>query len=139
MRNAMNVENNLMPTEAQIKCIMEGEKDKPIHMVNLLKFRDKAEYEDGRETDMTGRQAYAIYSAEVKGHIERVGGEVLFEGEVNGLMVGKVEDLWDMIAIVRYPKMKAMMKMTSDPSYEESAIHRIAGLEGQLNIETKAF
>jgi hypothetical protein len=35
--------------------------------------------------------------------------------------------------------MKAMMKMTSDPSYEESAIHRIAGLEGQLNIETKAF
>ena len=100
----MNVENKLTPSKAQIKVIMEGEKDTPIHMVNLLKFRDKAEYEDGRETDMTGRQAYAIYSAEVKGHIEKVGGEILFEGQVSGLMVGEVEDLWDMIAIVRYPK-----------------------------------
>ena len=30
-----------------------------------------------------------------------------------------------------------MVEMTSDPAYSESAIHRIAGLEGQLNIETK--
>lgn len=133
----MNVENKLTSSKAQIKSIMAGEKDTPIHMVNLLKFRDKAEYEDGRETDMTGRQAYAIYSAEVKGHIEKVGGQILFEGQVNRLMVGEVEDLWEMVAIVRYPNMRAMMKMTSDPAYAESAVHRFAGLEGQLNIETE--
>ncbi|HJL95657.1 MAG TPA: DUF1330 domain-containing protein, partial [SAR86 cluster bacterium] len=70
-------------------------------------------------------------------HIERVGGQLIFSGEVSRLMLGEVEDLWDKIAIVRYPGLKAMVEMTSDPAYLDSAIHRIAGLEGQLNIETK--
>jgi hypothetical protein len=30
-----------------------------------------------------------------------------------------------------------MLKMISDPDYIESAQHRVAGLDGQLNIETK--
>jgi uncharacterized protein (DUF1330 family) len=106
-------------------------------MVNLLKFKDKAEYEDGRETDLTGQQAYAIYSADIKGQIEKVGGQVVFEGQASQLLVGEVEDLWDMIAVVRYPNVQAMAKMTSDRAYGEIAIHRIAGLEGQLNIRTQ--
>ncbi len=35
-----------------------------------------------------------------------------------------------------YPSRKAMLKMITDPDYIESAQHRVAGLEGQLNIET---
>ena len=34
-------------------------------MVNLLKFKDHAEYEDRRATDLTGRDAYRIYGGEV--------------------------------------------------------------------------
>jgi hypothetical protein len=30
-----------------------------------------------------------------------------------------------------------MFKMTQDPAYQASAIHRRAGLDGQLNIEVK--
>ena len=133
----MKVENKVAPNEEQISGFMAADANAPIHMVNLLKFKDKAEYEDGRETSLTGREAYAIYSAEVQGHIERVGGQLVFEGDVSRLMLGEVEDLWDKIAVVRYPNMKAMVEMTSDPEYHKSAIHRIAGLEGQLNIETK--
>ena len=54
-------------------------------------------------------------------------------------MLGEVEELWDWIAIARYPSRKAMLKMITDPSYLESEKHRSAGLEGQLNIETKEF
>ncbi len=133
----MKVENKVAPNDKQISGFMAADADAPIHMVNLLKFKDKAQYEDGRETSLTGSEAYAIYSAEVQGHIERVGGQLVFDGEVSRLMLGEVEDLWDKIAIVRYPNMKAMVEMTSDPEYQKSAIHRIAGLEGQLNIETK--
>jgi len=133
----MKVENKVTPNEEQIKGFMEGGADTPIHMINLLKFKDKAEYEDGRETDLTGEQAYAIYGTEVRAHIEKVGGQLIFEGQVSRLMLGEVEDLWDKIAIVRYPGLKAMVEMTSDPAYSEISIHRIAGLEGQLNIETK--
>jgi len=60
----MKVENKVNPNEEQIKGFMEGDTDTPVYMVNLLKFKDKAEYEDGRETDLTGAEAYAIYGAE---------------------------------------------------------------------------
>ena len=47
----MIVLNSLRPTEEQMKMFMEFPDDKPIKMVNLLKFKNKAEYKDKRETD----------------------------------------------------------------------------------------
>ena len=131
----MNVENKLMPNEAQIKGFMEPGPEGPIYMLNLLKFKDKAEYADGRETDLTGEAAYAIYGAEVVAHLSKVGGAPMFSGKVERLMLGEVEDLWDRVAIAMYPSRKAMLEMTSSPEYQASAVHRTAGLEGQLNIE----
>jgi len=133
----MKVENRVEPSDEQIRGFLEGDADTPIHMVNLLKFKQKAEYEDGRETDLSGAEAYAIYGQEVQAHLEKVGAESVFAGRVSRLMLGEVEDLWDMVAIVMYPSKKAMFAMVSDPAYQESAKHRAAGLEGQLNIETK--
>ena len=132
----MEVKNAVMPNEDQIKEFSEQEEDKPIYMVNLLKFKEKANYPDKRETDLTGEEAYAIYAEEVAGHLEKVGGKPLFGGEVERLMLGEVEDLWDKVAIAMYPSRKAMFQMINDPDYIVSAQHRVAGLEGQLNIET---
>lgn len=36
-----------------------------------------------------------------------------------------------------YPSLKAMMAMIKNPDYQESAKHREARLDGQLNIEVK--
>ena len=132
----MEVKNAVMPNEDQIKEFSEQGEDKPIYMVNLLKFKEKANYPDKRETDLTGEEAYAIYAEEVAGHLEKVGGKPLFGGEVERLMLGEVEDLWDKVAIAMYPSRKAMFPMINDPDYIVSAQHRVAGLEGQLNIET---
>ena len=133
----MKVENKVNPNEEQMAGFLEGDVDSPIEMVNLLKFKDKAEYEDGRDTDLSGEEAYAIYGLEVIEHVKKVGGEPIFFGKVERLMLGEVEELWDMVAIARYPSRKAMLKMISDPDYIESSKHRSAGLKGQLNIETK--
>ena len=133
----MKVENKVTPNEEQIKGFMEGDTDTPIYMVNLLKFKDKAEYEDGRETDLTGAEAYAIYGAETQAHLAKVGGSGVFSGRASRLMLGEVEELWDVVAIAMYPSKKAMLQMITDPDYIESAKHRTAGLAGQLNIETK--
>ena len=62
----MQVKNKVNPNETQMKEFMEGDADSPIHMVNLLKFKEKAEYEDGRETNLSGAEAYAIYGQEVQ-------------------------------------------------------------------------
>ena len=131
----MNVENALLPTREQIQELSEDPHGRPIYMVNLLTFKEKAEYADGRETQLTGREAYGLYSAEVVEHLAKVGGEIVIGGEVTGLRLGEVEELWDSVAIAMYPSRGAMLAMMSDPAYAKSAEHRAAGLAGQLNIE----
>jgi len=135
----MKYENALIPNDKQMKEFTEGDIDTPIYMVNLLKFKNKAEYEDGRKTNLSGEEAYAIYGLEDMEHLKKIGGESIFSGVVNRLMLGEVEELWDWIAVVRYPSRKAMLEMITNPDYLESEKHRSAGLEGQLNIETKDF
>ena len=132
----MEVKNAVMPNEDQIQGFSEQRDDKPIYMVNLLKFKEKASYPDKRETNLTGEEAYAIYAEEVAEHLAKVGGKPVFGGEVERLMLGEVEDLWDKVAIAMYPSRQAMFQMINDPDYIISAQHRVAGLEGQLNIET---
>ena len=131
----MDVVNKVLPSQKQIEGFMEPGHDGPIYMLNLLKFKEKAEYSDGRNTDLTGAEAYAIYSAEVVGHLASVSGGLMFAAEVERLMLGEVEELWDSAAIAMYPSRKAMLEMMSSPDYQASAVHRTAGLAGQLNIE----
>ena len=133
----MEVKNHLTPNQGQMDGFLEGDTEAPIAMVNLLKFKEKAQYEDGRDTELTGKEAYTIYAMEVQEHLQKVGGEMIFGGQVNRLMLGEVEDLWDSVAIARYPSRKAMLEMIMNPANQESEKHRSAGLLGQLNIETK--
>jgi len=133
----MEVKNKLRPNAKQMAGFLLGDTKTAIHMVNLLKFKDKAEYKDGRQTDLTGQEAYQIYAKEVQGHLQKVGGKLIFSGQVSRLMLGEVEELWDWIAIAEYPSRKAMRSMIMDKNYRKSEEHRSAGLAGQLNIETK--
>ena len=128
--------NAVAPTPIQIAGFALGD-DSPFLAVNLLKFKEKAEYEDGRDTEMSGKEAYQIYAIEVQEHLRKVGAEIVFGGAVSRLMLGEVEDLWDGVAIARYPSRKAMLEMIMSSEYQESEKHRSAGLLGQLNIETK--
>ena len=50
----MIVNNKVLPNEEQINGFLENPEIGPISMVNLLKYKDKAIYEDGRDTDLTG-------------------------------------------------------------------------------------
>ena len=130
------VVNRVTPTQEQMQGFQEPGHDKPIYMVNLLKFKEKAEYPDGRETNLTGPQAYAIYGQEVAKLLVKHGGAPMFNAAVSRLMLGEVEELWDTIAIAMYPNRQAMLAMMTSPEYQAIAVHRSAGLAGQLNIET---
>tara|TARA_B100000614_G_scaffold196994_1_gene178211 strand:+ start:86 stop:487 length:402 start_codon:yes stop_codon:yes gene_type:complete len=132
----MKVKNKVTPNEEQTKGFLDNPEIGPISMVNLLKYKKIAVYEDGRHSNLTGEEAYGLYAAEVINLVEKYGGEFVFAGNVSRLMLGEVEDLWDSIAIAKYPNRKAMLDMIMDPEYQKIHIHRDAGLEGQLNIET---
>jgi uncharacterized protein (DUF1330 family) len=107
--------------------------------VNLLKFHPKAQYPDGRDSDLTGAEAYALYATAVEELLESFGGRIQFSGDVERLMLGEVEELWDAVALAVYPSRKAMLEMMMSEAYQAIADHRTAGLAGQLNIETVNF
>ena len=133
----MDVTNEVMPTSGErVEEMMQPGPDGPIFMVNLLKFKERAEYEDGRATDLSGRDAYQIYGRAVSKLIREYGGKVTFAGDVTFLALGHVEDLWDEVAIASYPSRAELWEMSTSPEWLEIAVHRTAGLAGQLNIET---
>ena len=72
----MKVSNKLYPSDEQMQGFFEGDVDTPISMVNLLKFKKHAEYEDGRNTQLSGAEAYAIYAEEIKVHLKKVGAKL---------------------------------------------------------------
>ena len=135
----MLVTNAVMPGPEQAQAFFQSEANGPMVMVNLLKFKEKAEYPDGRNPEMTGRDAYLVYGAAVQKCLELVGGKGLFSGDVTGIILGEVEELWDMVALAYYPSPQAMMQMVALPEYQGIEIHRFAGLKGQLNIRTAAL
>lgn len=136
----MIVSNAVMPSADQAKAFFFGAGSTdhgPMVMVNLLKFKDKAEYADGSEPDLSGREAYLRYGAGVQACLAAVGGRSIYAGPVTGIILGEVEDLWDMVALAEYPSSAAMLQMVALPEYKAIEHHRTAGLAGQLNIRTK--
>ena len=135
----MQVVNKVYPNKEQIKGFMEPVSEGPICMVNLLKFKEEAEYEDGRDTDLTGREAYALYEEGVKKLLKEIGGGVGFEGDVERLALGEVEELWDVVALAVWPSRGVMFEVMQSPDMQAISVHRSAGLAGQLNLETTGF
>ena len=135
----MQVVNKVYPNKEQIKGFMEPVSEGPICMVNLLKFKEKAEYEDGRDTDLTGREAYALYEEGVKKLLQEIGGGIGFKGDVERLALGEVEELWDVVGLAVWPSRGAMFKVMQSPEMQAISVHRSAGLAGQLNLETTGF
>jgi uncharacterized protein (DUF1330 family) len=133
----MHFQNDMYPTQPfQLEGLREPGPKGPIVMVNLLKFKDKAVYEDGRATDLSGHGAYLLYGIAVAGLVMGVGGRIIYSGDVSFLTLGQAEPLWDQISLAEYPNRAALVRMASSPEYAEISVHRTAGLAGQLNIET---
>jgi uncharacterized protein (DUF1330 family) len=135
----MQFTNAVFPGPEQAATFFGGQEDGPFIMVNLLKFRERAVYPDGSEPELSGRDAYRRYGAAVQGCLAAVGGRSVYAGDITELMLGEIDELWDMVALVEYPSRAAMMKMVSSPAYQAIEKHRIAGLAGQLNIRTMAL
>jgi hypothetical protein len=105
----MNVENRMYPEPEQLAFLRQGGgPDGPIVMVNLLKFLEKAQYEDGRDPELSGREAYHRYGRGVEKLVRACGGRVLFPGDVSGLSLGRVR-LKGQLNIETVPTLAALL------------------------------
>jgi hypothetical protein len=103
----------------------EPEDDGPIWMINLLRYRGRANYSDGRTSGLTGKEADDLSLP--FGPFRRVGAELVFFSDVEAQFLG--EDLaWDRIAVVRYPTRCSVLQIQESPGYLELHEHKDAGL-----------
>jgi uncharacterized protein (DUF1330 family) len=130
----MNVINQVYPTFEQLTALTQDAAPGPIVMVNLLRFRDRAAYADGRSEAISGRDAYMRYAVDMRPIVETAGGRILFSGDLADLVIGQVEEPWDAVAIVEYPSRAAFHRIATSPEVQAIGVHREAGLAGQLLI-----
>lgn len=115
--------------------------DQPLHMLNLLRFRDTAAYPANSDTQpMTGREAYfqryvpAFQAVAMEAGIEV---KVAWLGTGAGVVAGLPHERWDQIAIVEYASFEDFVAIaTSDPYHATAAEHRVAALEDLRLIAT---
>ncbi len=122
------------PERDQFNAFKALPRDVPVMMLNLVKYRDKAQYEDGR--DATGAEAYAAYGRESAPVFERVGGEIIWRGKPEVMLIGPFEKQWDEIFVARYPTAGAFLEMVTDPVYRKAVKHRQAAVEDSRLIRT---
>jgi uncharacterized protein (DUF1330 family) len=122
------------PDRDQFEAFKALPRDVPVMMLNLLKFRDKAIYADGRE--VTGAQAYAAYGRESAPVFQRVGGEIVWRGKPELMLIGPKDKHWDMIFVARYPNAGAFLEMISDPAYRIAVKHRQAAVLDSRLVRT---
>jgi len=123
------------PTREKFGAMMKMPDDGPIHMLNMLKLREKAIYEDGRS--VTGAEAYKTYGEESGPIFTRVGGKIGFNWSPQLVLIGPDTEYWDMMFIAEYPNAAAFGEMVKDPAYQIAVKHRQAAVEDSRLIRLK--
>lgn len=118
--------NYVDPYRHQFDAFKNLPRNEPIMMLNLLRFRDRADYGDNRKA--TGKEAYAAYGKESAPIFRRVGGEIIWRGAPQLMVIGPENKHWDMIFVARYPTAAAFLEMITDPEYQAAVKHRQAAV-----------
>lgn len=117
---------NIDPTREQFAAMMKLSDEGPIHMLNLIRLREKAAYEDGRVA--TGAEAYAAYGKESGPIFTRVGGRIAHAWDPKLTLIGPETERWDIAFIAEYPSAAAFGEMVKDPAYQAIVFHRQAAV-----------
>ena len=123
----------IAPRPDQIEELQKEPAEGPVVMVNLLRFKDKA---DAPDEGISGEEAYGRYGARMVQWITSQGARVIWSGRVDSLVIGDTEERFHSIALVEYPSRAEFLRIAGDPRVAEFSVHRTAGLDMQWLIAT---
>lgn len=98
----------------------------PMWALNLMKYREVAEYADGRTSTITGVEADDEYAPHE--HLAAVGSRLILIAPVVHQLVGD-DWMWDRIAIAQYRDRMAMVEMSSNADFRTDEQHKEAGMD----------
>ena len=123
----------LYPKKEQLEGLLAGPADSPVVMLNLLRFKERADAPDEGES---GIEAYQRYATAMRRIVEGRGGRFLWSGSVDGQVIGEGAEDFQMAAIVEYPSRKVFVEIATSQEVALIGAHRAAGLEGQWLLAT---
>jgi uncharacterized protein (DUF1330 family) len=132
-------EQHVDPTREAFDAFKALPRDTPIHMINLLRFRDQAAYPADHalaNAGLTGAEAYANYGRDSGPVFQRLGGRIVWRGTPEAVLIGPADEAWDMAFIAEYPNSGAFMAMVTDPEYRLAVVHRQAAVATSRLIRT---
>ncbi|MCF6321231.1 MAG: DUF1330 domain-containing protein [Rhizobiaceae bacterium] len=118
--------NYIDPDKERFAHFKQLPRDQPIQMLNLVQLKATAQYNDG--TMITGREAYSAYSRESFPIFERLGGQIIWSGSFEMVLIGPAEKSWDICFIAQYPNADAFIQMIRDADYQKAVKHRQAAV-----------
>ena len=95
---------------------------RPLNMLNLVSVHKEVEYPNGEV--VPGVEAYKRYGRLSFPIFERLGGKIVWRGEMLCSLIGPSEEKWDFCFIAEYPNADAFVSMVKDPDYRAAMKHR---------------
>ena len=106
------------------------EDDGPVWMVNLMKYKEQADYGDGdgdgESQGKSGREADDEYTP--IGPLTAIGAEIVYAAEVEMTPLGDGTQ-WDRVGIVKYPTRASFIEMQSREDFQKQHVHKEAGMD----------
>ena len=130
---------SINPSRASLEQLAQSlPKDKPVTMLNLLRFNDEAVYPaDSGESPCSGREAYARYSRVAIEKLRAIGARPVWMAEAFASVIAPEGETWDEVLLVEYPSGTAFLQMLGMPDYQAATIHRTAALADSRLIATQ--
>lgn len=119
------------PDRANWQRFKDLPRDRPIHMLNLIKFREWADYPPGHSHHgqrLTGREAYAIYRDGFQRLVADDGAAMVWEAPIECVVTGP-EGEWDEAFVMGYPDSATFLAMVKNAEYVRDVVpHRTAAV-----------
>ncbi len=128
------------PEREAFEAFKSAPRDRPIEMLNLVRFRIRAAYppDHARAADgLSGAEAYQLYSRESGPIFERMGGTIVWSAVPELVLIGPADERWDTAFVAHYPSASAFLEMVRDDAYRQAVVHRQAAVETSRLIRTR--
>lgn len=123
----------LEPSEDSITALLSRNIRGEVVMLNLLKFKEKADYSDYPELapseSFSGREAFQRYFDHTLPYLLDSGGEVMYLGDCSNFFIGPADEQWDMLMMIRQASLESFFSFASNEEYLAGIGHRTAALE----------
>jgi uncharacterized protein (DUF1330 family) len=133
MTNLETAARYLEPTQDAGRAFVMRHREGQIVMLNLLRFRETADYslspELAPDVPISGAAAFYRYIEHALPYVRESGGDLLFLGAGGSFLIGPAQERWDMAMLVEQRSVESFLAFAKNEAYLAGMGHRTAALE----------